>query len=580
MSPNKVNSFFRKRKLITILVASLVVIASIGVGGFWLFNQNNQPNTAQAFSPTGDITMYKGEKKTFKIKYSNGGDVAAIDSARLQVTVGPKFTVDPTSFKDAYDTNGNGNIDDETLYCVNSSILTVVGSGASALRYRPRSATTTGSPCNGESTAGPTNIAPGPADQSVNYGILYFDATLKTTITDPVGTVLTPDPLDFQGIQTTLNVESDTKNASLSIRIVAAPVGSLTFGTPGAITGIKGTPLPSIVLTGNNVPTGTTANFTPAGCSVAITGTIQGSSWVPTTGSTIPACATTGAANGVLQSSSVPNPANAPTTFSIPGPTTIDLPNIGTGSCNPDPLTVGNPATCNFPLIGDSNNNYALPANPITAGISQNGNGVGDLNPVSGGYSTACTLQNNNTVNASLQCAGVPSTGGTLGPRNVLTRIGTATPADKGDINLVTASVTTLRSGKLYFTGSDNATATWDSETEFNTAYPQSQKYRDGSVKLIFDEIKKANGTTVNSGTCTFSLYRYTKPGIISNRLRNFNGTISNGKCVTDLTITDQTVNYYRVKVNVIDGTENLYNIDTLVLAVGGQGVLSTPVIG
>lgn len=580
MPPNKVNSFLRNRKSIITVIAGLVLIASLGLGGYWLYNQNNQPQTAKAYSPLGDISMYKGEKKTFRIKYSNGGDVAAIDSARLRVSVGPKFTVDPTSFKDAYDSNGNGNIDDETKYCVTGSILTVSGSGASSISYRPKSATTTTAPCNGESTAGPTNIAPGPADQSVNYGILYFDATLKTSITDPVGTVLTPDPLDFQGIQTTLNVESDTKNADLSIKIIDAPLGSLTFGTPTGIGGIKGTPLPSIVLTGSNVPNGTAANFTPAGCSTSITGTIQGSSWVPTSGSTIPACATTGAQTGVLQSSSVPNPANVPTTFTIPGPTTIDLPNIGTGSCNPDPLTIGNPAVCTFPLTGDANNNYALPANPITAGISQNGNGAGDLSPVSGGYSSACTLQNNNTLTASLECTNTPSTGGTQGARNVLARIGAGNPVDKGDINLVTASVTTLRTGKIYFIGLDNATPTYDSETEFNTSYPLTQKYRDGNVKLVFDEIKKANGTTVNSGTCTFSMYRYTKPGIQGNKLRTFNGAISNGKCVVDVGINDQTVNYYRVKVNVIDGSENLYNLDTLVLAVGGQGVLSTPVIG
>ena len=80
---------------------------------------------------------------------------------------------------------------------------------------------------------------------------------------------------------------------------------------------------------------------------------------------------------------------------------------------------------------------YTLPVNGIRAAISQNGNGVSDLSPVSGGYSNNCTVLGNGTATATLQCNNVPTTGGTGGLRNVLLSVDNAAPIDKGDANLI-----------------------------------------------------------------------------------------------------------------------------------------------
>jgi len=104
-------------------------------------------------------------------------------------------------------------------------------------------------------------------------------------------------------------------------------------------------------------------------------------------------------------------------------PTTIDQPNIGL--CPTQTVTIGTAYNCVFPLTGSPNNEYVLPAGGITASTQ-----------TATGSSPACVITGNLTASASLVCNSIPTIGGTVGTQNVLVRIATGTPTDKGDVIL------------------------------------------------------------------------------------------------------------------------------------------------
>jgi hypothetical protein len=86
-------------------------------------------------------------------------------------------------------------------------------------------------------------------------------------------------------------------------------------------------------------------------------------------------------------------------------------------------VTIGQTYTCTFPLTGSQNNVYSLPASGITASTS-----------TATGTSQPCTILNNGTAQATMQCTGIPTSGATAGVQNVLVN-----GQDKGDVNLVPA---------------------------------------------------------------------------------------------------------------------------------------------
>ena len=137
---------------------------------------------------------------------------------------------------------------------------------------------------------------------------------------------------------------------SNSLTDVAVPTNFSSADTLGTVsttplTGNIGiSPMPNIPLTGNTLPNGTSATFTPAG-GTPIQGTIQNNSFVPSNGALIPTNATPGIQNGVLASNGVPS-VNVPTNFSSPS--------LGISGTNVITGTHGQPFTQSIPLTGSN----------------------------------------------------------------------------------------------------------------------------------------------------------------------------------------------------------------------------------
>jgi hypothetical protein len=112
-------------------------------------------------------------------------------------------------------------------------------------------------------------------------------------------------------------------------------------------------------------------------------------------------------------------------------------------------------------------------------------------------------------------------------------------------------------------------------DTRFGKNYPQTNKFKDSGVKVVFRNIKKDDNTMIADGkTCNFKFYRYATLG--NNQLPQFvtskTATTSSGKCNVMLPVNEQGINYYRVSVSVEGDTpqEEYFDVDTLVLGYGG----------
>jgi hypothetical protein len=470
MSFKQVSKFFQTKLGKTSLI-SLAILLIAGLG--FSYSLLNKPsNTAKAASV---VSLAPGQTGIFTIQYINAGDSDAITNALTAIALNNRLTYVPGFFTEQF---GGPTA---PLYCVNDTvgagIVTLNGDQTTSINYRPRSATSLSTPCNGSATAGAATLtaAPeaSPSDPNTwpvaKTGVLTFRATLRSDQGLVAG-----NTVNFAIIaETTLDGASGGA-ASLNISVVAA--------------------------------------------------------------------AATTIANG----------------------------NIGTGVCTPSSTAVNTTYACNFPLTGNAGNNYQLPANGITASTSQTGNGASDLTPVSGGYGTPCTITGNGTAQAALVCS-VPTTGGTPGARNTLLQYnGTGSPVDEGDITLLDAA-SAVRSGRLYCIGLDNAAVNFDVVTRENTACNITQKFKDGVMTIVYDDLKDSNGAILTSGTCTFEFLRYPRAYLPGNILRTYTGTInSSGSCTTTLAAVDQTVNYYVVVATAVSGNTVLRESYNLNLNVGG----------
>jgi hypothetical protein len=127
-------------------------------------------------------------------------------------------------------------------------------------------------------------------------------------------------------------------------------IGTSVATTTTPISTALGSLLPIIPLVGNTYPDGTTATFTLAGTTTAITGTIVSGSFVPTAGQVVPTTATTGPATGILTVGTAT--LNIPTNFTpTTSTTTIGTPVATT--ITPITAVVGDPAI-SIPLIGST----------------------------------------------------------------------------------------------------------------------------------------------------------------------------------------------------------------------------------
>ena len=166
----------------------------------------------------GNESLYKGQKADFVVEYSNVGDAIAT-TALLSTKIGDKLEVDTSSFTDQY---GDGQI-----YCVSPSVFitdkTIVGTWGGFINYRPRSAETTDiSTCKGVSTPGTVDLGSA-ANGTAKKGYFRFKATLKSTITDPIGTILTTDANQGTFSRLTLDDKRPSVVTENSITIIANP---------------------------------------------------------------------------------------------------------------------------------------------------------------------------------------------------------------------------------------------------------------------------------------------------------------------------------------------------------------------
>jgi hypothetical protein len=98
-------------------------------------------------------------------------------------------------------------------------------------------------------------------------------------------------------------------------------------------------------------------------------------------------------------------------------PTTITSSNLNATGANCVAATIGSLTSCAYPLTGDPNNNYVLPATPVTVTVP--GSTV----------SPGCTITGNGTANATLTCSNVPTTGSSAGTVQVPTSLGSTPTA-------------------------------------------------------------------------------------------------------------------------------------------------------
>jgi hypothetical protein len=348
------------------------------------------------------------------------------------------------------------------------------------------------------------------------------------------------------GTQTTLTPIGTGVPAPVQIPSNYSPapgsLGQPTATTASPISGVIGNPFPQINLTGGNLPNGTPASFVPAGCTTAINGTIQNGNFVPATGSTIPQCATTGPQTGVLSSPNVPN-VNVPTNFSPAATPSLGTPGAITGP-------VGSP----MPTITLTGGNVpaGTPATFTPAGCTTGISGTitnGTWTPATGSTIPQCATTGPQT--GTLTSPNYP-------PASVPTTFTVAQPSGP------------VRGGRLYFIGMDNAPVQYDNVLRYNTAYPRTQKFKDGQVTFKIDELKDAAGNPLTSGSCKFEMVRHPRAYTPANILRTYTASISNGSSQVVHPVSDQTVNYAFVIATCTSGQTTVYDSSLLVLYVGG----------
>jgi hypothetical protein len=341
--------------------------------------------------------------------------------------------------------------------------------------------------------------------------------------------------------------------SQIQSRFAKASVASL--GSASSINGDINTVLPPITLTGVNIDLTNPiqASFQAEGCTVPITGFITQAqsviTWHADNAATIPTCALAGSRIGVLQSGSS-LVVNVSTNFSLPQDT-AQITDIETDNSNY--IINFNKGVFNQ---GNKLNFYFTQADPNYT--LQDPNNLPSNQQVTTGSPTTISISATPAL-AKKICVLVQATTGSVIPQSG-NCLDIPYPINNG-----------FRTGRLYFVGMDNATPNLDANSEFNTSYLQTQKYKDGTINLVYDEITDPTGTNVITGTCTFKLYKYGNSAIPANVLKTYTSSLSNGVCQAAFPASDQTINYYRVRVEVTNGNNLMYNTDTLVLPVGGS---------
>jgi hypothetical protein len=230
------------------------------------------------------------------------------------------------------------------------------------------------------STASTNNTAGlfGSATFNVNSGAGSSTVSVNTT-----GTGILKRPGNLPLTTTVINFAGDCIDYRAGGVVVTQTLGT---APTIAITGTVGSSLPSFTLVGSNLPSNTSATFTPAG-GIAILGSITNGVFTPNAPGTISSTVLTGSQTGVLSVTSISGIAslNIPTNFTAQ---VVASPVIGTAvasTSNPVTGTIGS----QFAQVSLSGNTFAngtsatfTPEGATLAiqGTIQNGNFVPNSN--------------------------------------------------------------------------------------------------------------------------------------------------------------------------------------------------------
>jgi hypothetical protein len=331
--------------------------------------------------------------------------------------------------------------------------------------------------------------------------------------------------------------------ASAGVQNVQTFLGSqnTTFFNKGSVTFVP----PSTTIAATNLTTSsdcTSANVVVIGntttCNFPLTGSVTNNYTIPGSGilanigtvaTNSPACTITGnnTAAAALACTAIPSAGgtqgvqfvnlliNGGTavqkgavtlTYTATVVTTTNLTGNSTDCITTTNVTVGNTQTCTFPLAGGAGNYYSLPTNGIVGNVA-----------TATGNSSACTIINNSTANAALQCTNIPTTGATNGVQDVRLFVnGSTTPTIKGALNLAypitsISSTNTLSSSDCINTLS----VTIGNSYTCNFAL-SGNSYNLYSLPAggVVARTEQGGTTTANSSACTLSGTTLTCAGI------------------------------------------------------------------
>jgi hypothetical protein len=250
----------------------------------------------------------------------------------------------------------------------------------------------------GYSYAGtPTQTYTCPNGGDVNGTTCEYDATNTPVISYPFGGVYNAGNNTCVLPGTGFEIDGSTIGSGTCIPATIATDGSTTectYTLTGAPVGV-----PYIIPSGGITASITTATGNSDPCTLSTGGDELVCSNIPGTNGT----------NG-NQTALTTLGGSAPVTLQD-NPTTIGESNNGTSTdcTSTTNVTIGQTYTCTFPLNGDPNDNYALPGGGITASTD-----------TATGNSDPCTIINNGSATAALECTNISTDNGTQGVQDVL----------------------------------------------------------------------------------------------------------------------------------------------------------------
>lgn len=589
---SNLNKKFTRNKIIGISLVAAVVVGVLGYAGYNVFRQQDSAKASFSTTNCATLNMQPGATCGFRVDYTNGEGSATTNSI-LNILIGSELVVDQSSFTDQMSVNG---VAGGTFPINYSSITQTNTSGWGArLRYRPGSANTVGTP-TGSSTPG--NLA------ASTTGSVFFRATLKTDVLSryAVGDVLEPPtPLNISSLEGIYSVLATTETpnpvpglvkitllapdavssssavTSSSSSSTSSNIGLGTYSS-GTLTGPIGSPATGTITLANNTYTGPAIYQNGANCNIS--GNITNSIFAPTPGEVVDSGCPTGAlTSGQLAVGTTTSP-NIASNFGNAASSSSS--SAGTlGTTNGGGLTglIGSPAGGTIPL---TNNTYTGPATYSNgSNCIVNGNISNSVfTPTTGQLLDAsCPVGNNSN--------GVITIPGGTSTANATSNFSNANSSSSSSIANSSSSSSTVATGscgdrfgndcRLYFVGANNTALNWNQATQTNTGWDIAQKYKDGTVKVVFDNINKSNGLQIANGSaCNFEMIRYGTTPV----LRTLAGsTTVGGLTQANFVVDDQTVNYYTVIATCTEtGTnEIIKDYDRLVLIVGGQGSRTGP---